>query len=173
MSTENIQEIKKEEKQKDVKKDKKAERQKERELQRLSEQNALNVQVSFEDVQSGKVVYGHFPLIQSQFVDNTTVYTNVEDLNKSLDKKEVLLRCRVHNTRSKGKGAFLVLRDGCHTVQALHFKTEESPEQMVKYIGNLTKESIVEVTGTIVVPDEEIRSSLITQKDVEIVRTHH
>eukprot|EP01080_Neovahlkampfia_damariscottae_P002427 gene2427-3138_t len=156
-----------EKKEKETKKDKKAERQKERELQRLKELADLNVQVSFEDVENDKVVYGHLPLIQSTF-QKSVKYTQIGDINKDLKDQQVVIRCRVHNTRSKGKGAFIVLRDGCFTIQGLHFKSETSPEKMVKYIGNLTKESIVEITGTIVVPDEEIRSNLITQKDVEI-----
>jgi len=43
------------------------------------------------------------------------VYTAVKDLDATKADQEVRIRCRVHNSRSKGKMAFIVCREGYAT----------------------------------------------------------
>lgn len=123
------------------------------------------VNITFEDVKEGKVHFGSLPRIQSQ-LENEITYTLVESLNKDLNGTEVILRARAFTVRSKGKSAFVVLRQGIYTVQACYFKQEGSPEGMEKFIGGISNESIIEVYGKVVTVQKPIESA--TQKDVEI-----
>ena len=76
-----------------------------------------------------------------------------------MEGQRVLLRGRVHTTRSKGKSAFLVLRQGTATVQLVLFVDEEKvSKQMVKYAAGIPRESIVEVGGDVVRPQAAIES---------------
>lgn len=57
----------------------------------------------------------------------------------------------MYNSRAKGNGAFLVLRDQLHSLQAVGFvgdeKTPTMSKEFVKFIGTIPKESIVDVVG--------------------------
>jgi aspartyl-tRNA synthetase len=102
-----------------------------------------------------------------------------------------LLRGRVHNVRGKGKSAFLVLRQQTATVQVTFFGdilfiirvrnwTDDVfclsltvddvnvSKGMVKWVSNLTKESVVDIQGVIMAP-ESGKVESCTQQDVELV----
>jgi aspartyl/asparaginyl-tRNA synthetase len=103
--------------------------------------------------------YGDMPTVQSQSVSGQT-WTPVLTLTKELAGNEVLIRGRVHTVRAKGKSAFLVVREGGATVQVVFFVDEKVvSKQMVKYISGLSKESIVDVVGTVSVPPEKLEST--------------
>lgn len=77
------------------------------------------------------------------------------------------MRARVHNTRGKGKSAFLVLRQRTATVQAVMFANDTTVSRgMVKYACGIPKESIVDVEGVVAVPQAPIESC--SQRDVEL-----
>lgn len=54
-----------------------------------------------------------------------------------------------HSILSPGKQAFFVLRSQSHTVQCLVAVGEKVSKQMIKFICNITKESIVDVEGKV------------------------
>lgn len=72
--------------------------------------------------------------------------------------KQVLVRARIHNSRGTGKQAFLVLRQTHVTLQAVIFVSETISRQMVKFAASLSKESFVDVEGTITKVDTPIES---------------
>jgi len=110
--------------------------------------------------------YGDLPRIQSH-PQTGRVWTDVVTLRGDMDGQEVLLRGRVHTTRGKGKSAFIVLRQNTATVQLVMFANDKTVSKpMVKYACGIPRESIIEVGGVLVKPEQEIASC--TQKDVEL-----
>ena len=72
-----------------------------------------------------------------------------------------------HKThRSIKKGVFLVLRQTLYTVQATVFVGGNVGRPMVQYAEDISKESVVDVRGTVVVTPSPV--SGCTQKEVEL-----
>lgn len=113
----------------------------------------------------GQDNFGDAPLIRSKTVTGT-VWTKIEDLKPVLAGKEVTIRGHIHTSRSVGKGAFVLIRAALFSVQGVCFEDKTISNAMIKYIGGLPSESVVDVTGTVTVPDQPIDSA--TQKMVEI-----
>ena len=102
--------------------------------------------------------YGDMEMVQSQKITET-IWTNIEELDERFIGKTATLRGRVHSVRAKGKGAFLILRQGSETLQVAFFVDDvRVSKPMVKYIGNLNKESVVDITGELVKPEQPIES---------------
>lgn len=66
--------------------------------------------------------------------------------------EKVAVRGRVHNVRVKGNIGFIVLRQQMQTLQCCAFTSEKVSKSLVMSIKNLTCESVVEVSGTLVKP---------------------
>jgi aspartyl-tRNA synthetase len=77
--------------------------------------------------------FGDYPFIKSTF-QSGRVWTAVKDVNEALEGKEVLVRARIHTIRAKGNSAFVVLRESFATLQAVAFKSEAIPKEMIKYM---------------------------------------
>lgn len=72
----------------------------------------------------------------------------------------VLIRARLHNSRVKGNVGFLVLRQQFSTIQAMISKNDTTVSKtMVKWVGKIPCESIVDIYGTISKPEAEIKST--------------
>lgn len=84
------------------------------------------------------------------------VYVAVKDLDASMSGQDVRVRCRVHNSRAKGKMCFIVGREAYATVQAVLFVGETISKGMVTYSSKIPKESIIEIVATVNVPDQAI-----------------
>ncbi|CAG5053233.1 unnamed protein product [Parnassius apollo] len=119
------------------------------------------------DISEGR--YGTRKLIQSSGEHRQRIYTDVKDLSLSLDGKDVWVRARLQTSRAKGKQCFAVLRQSSSTVQLLINVSEERgvSKQMVKFAGNITKESIVDVRGTVVKTSSPVESCTI--REVELL----
>jgi len=114
----------------------------------------------------GQTDFGDAPLIQSKTATNR-VWTPISGLGADMAGKEVLLRGYLHKSKDMGKMAFVTLRSSIYSVQGLCAETKEaSSKAMVKYVAALPVESVVEVKGTVTIPDQPIDSA--TQHDVEI-----
>jgi aspartyl-tRNA synthetase len=115
----------------------------------------------------GQSNFGDAPLVQSTSVTNKT-WTPVEQLKPALAGKVVLVRGHLQKSRTVGKGAFVVLRSSLYSVQGVAFEMKDGPVSatMVKYIAGLPAESVVDMEGTLTVPDAPVDS--VTQKMVEI-----
>ena len=91
-------------------------------------------------------------------------YTDLKDLNAGLVGQEVNVQGRVHTVRGKGNVAFIILRQGIASVQAVVEKGEMVPKAAVKFVTGLTNETLVEVTGIV----NAAKVEKTTQQDIEI-----
>ncbi|CAA7015215.1 unnamed protein product [Microthlaspi erraticum] len=81
---------------------------------------------------------------------------------------EVLIRGRVNTNRQKSsKLGFLILRQSIFTVQCVATQSEETKVSVnfIKYLKQLSNESVVDVIGVVVKPKEEVKG---TTQQVEI-----
>ncbi|CAL1678663.1 unnamed protein product [Lasius platythorax] len=117
-----------------------------------------------EDVSVGK--YGQMNMIQSKEKFEDRKFTAIKNLNKNLQNQMVWLRGRLHTSRAKGKQCFIVLRQQSYTVQGLAAVNEKISKQMIKFISNITKESIIDVKAVVKSVSSKIESC--SQKDVEV-----
>ncbi|QRC90838.1 aspartate--tRNA (Asp) ligase [Parastagonospora nodorum SN15] len=117
------------------------------------------------DVSAGS--YGDLPLCGStDFKPTGTPRTDLAQASENEDK-EITFRCWVENARvQSAKLAFLNLRQGLNTVQAVVAASEKLSKQMVKYCGSVSTESTLLVTGLVKRVKEPIKSASI--KDFEI-----
>ena len=95
--------------------------------------------------------YGDYPFIKSTF-RSKRVWTTVGDVDETADGKEVLIRARIHGLRGRGGSCFIVLREGFSTIQAVAFKSEEISKDMIKYMGAVPCESVVDIYGKVKKP---------------------
>ncbi|BHF58060.1 Aspartate--tRNA ligase, cytoplasmic [Sparganum proliferum] len=93
--------------------------------------------------------YGNLPMHQSQSKEGPT-YTEIRDLldKKYLDK-DVWIRGRLHRSRSKGKLCFIIIRGRQYLLQAVLSVGDKVSTNMLKFAAAITKESIIDVFGTI------------------------
>lgn len=71
--------------------------------------------------------FGDYPFIKSTFRSNR-VWTPIKNIDQTLEGQEVLVRARIHNIRAKGNSAFIVLRESFATLQAVAFKSQNTPK---------------------------------------------
>ncbi|XP_070517183.1 aspartate--tRNA ligase, cytoplasmic isoform X1 [Cardiocondyla obscurior] len=139
----------------------KAAKKAERSAQSHSQQESAN---ETEDVSIGK--YGQMDMIQSKEKFEDRKFTVIKNLNKNLENQTVWLRGRLHTSRAKGKQCFIVLRQQSYTVQGLAAVNEKISKQMIKFISNITKESIIDVMAVVMSVPSKIESC--SQKNVEV-----
>lgn len=109
--------------------------------------------------------FGDLELIKSAYT-SARQWAPVESLGASKSQEQLWIRARAHAVRTKGKAAFVVLRDGAATVQATLFAGSDEERAMVKFIGKVPVESVVDVFGTIVLAPASVEGC--SQKDVEL-----
>lgn len=115
----------------------------------------------------GQENFGDAPMIQSQSITDK-VWTKVEHLKPALAGQTVLVRGHLQLSRVVGKGVFVLVRSSLYTVQGVAFETKDGKisNAMIKYIGTLPAESVVDMRGIVTVPENPVESA--TQKMVEI-----
>ncbi|XP_055917043.1 aspartate--tRNA ligase, cytoplasmic [Eupeodes corollae] len=119
---------------------------------------------SEKDCSEGK--YGSAGMIQSKDKKEERVFVFVHDLKNYIGKGPVWIRGRIHTSRAKGKQCFLVLRQQSSTVQCILAVNDYISKQMVKFAGNIHKESIVDVSAKVVSVPNKIESC--TEQDLEL-----
>ena len=114
--------------------------------------------------------YGIFPFIQSQTPPEHRYkikYNSVKELNETFDGKDVKLRARLQRSRIKGKGGFVVLREGVFTIQGCLFVNDTSvSKQMINFVKAIHLESIVDIDAKVKKAEQPIESC--TQKNIEL-----
>lgn len=117
-----------------------------------------------EDYSIGR--YGAPKMIQSgeKFEDRN--FVKVSELSNYINKGTVWVRGRVHTSRSKGKQCFLILRQQSNTVQCIIAVNETVSKNMVKFSGNLSKESIIDIKVQIIPVSSKIESC--TEQKLEL-----
>ena len=101
--------------------------------------------------------YGDYPFIRSEFRSERK-WIPVVEIDQNMAGSTVLVRARIHNSRSKGNNVFIELRENFSTVQACAFKSETISKEMIKYMASVPNESVVDVVGKVSVPDKPIQS---------------
>ncbi|XP_034479287.1 aspartate--tRNA ligase, cytoplasmic [Drosophila innubila] len=110
--------------------------------------------------------YGLSEMIQSKDKRSEREFLLVPELSKHVDKGLFWVRGRVHTTRAKGKQCFLVLRQQSSTVQCILAVGDVISKQMIKFAGNIPKESIIDIQAKpIAVP---IKIESCTEQFVEL-----
>ncbi len=82
--------------------------------------------------------------------------------------RQVHFRARVHRIRIQSKIIFIVARQNSNTIQCIYFKTPND-EETSKNISELTKESIVDITGTIKAVKPAVKSCTIKNFEINIL----
>ncbi|XP_076057134.1 aspartyl-tRNA synthetase isoform X1 [Oratosquilla oratoria] len=116
-----------------------------------------------QDVSEG--LYGTLPMNQSS-QKIAFEYTFIGDLSKTKANSVVKITGRLHTSRAKGKQCFFVMRMREHSVQCVLAVGDKVSKQMVKFCGNITRESIINVEGKVVATSQKIESCSV--QDVEI-----
>jgi nondiscriminating aspartyl-tRNA synthetase len=135
----------------------------ERKVARQQHQAQQQQQTDDDDCSAGH--YGILPLIQSKDKINRILH-NISDLNETMADQKVWIRGRLFTSRSKGKQCFFTIRQRFYTIQALVSVNEEQSKKMVKFVADITKESIIDVEGWVRQAPSKIESC--SQHDVEL-----
>jgi len=111
--------------------------------------------------------YGVLEMVQSK-EKTDRVWTEVKTIDIAKKDQKVLVRGRIHQSRGTGSQCFLMIRQRQFSIQSIIFVDEAAKvsKQMVKFITNIPKESIVDVEGIVVAPEAPVTAA--SQKDVEI-----
>ena len=108
-----------------------------------------------EQMESGKATFGVPPMIQSTGITDRS-WTDIRDLSAGTS---TWVRAHLMTVRASGRCSFMVLRQGCDTVQAVLFQSKSVPKEMLAFAASITKESVVDVYGKITRPGAEITST--------------
>ena len=117
------------------------------------------------DAAASADVFGEVPTIMSTELSNK-VWTPVSAVTYEAVGTTVLVRARLHTVRAKGNLAFLMLRQGCFTVQAVAAAGGDAgvPKAMIAFVGKIPSESIVDVEAVVAAADV----ASCSQSDVEL-----
>ncbi|CAG8489169.1 11578_t:CDS:10 [Scutellospora calospora] len=116
----------------------------------------------------GSENYGKLPLNKSQ--ERTGVQrTRIIDINASRAGETVSIRARVHTSRVTGKIGFFVFRHQDSTIQGvLQVDEKVVSKGFVKFAANVPDESIVIIEGVVSKPNEEIKSTTVSDAELQI-----
>lgn len=115
--------------------------------------------------------FGDYPLIQSAKVTDK-VWTKIKNLQPVLANQKVLVRGNLQTVRAVGKGVFCLLRSSLYSAQAVAFESKTISSGMIKYIANLPAESVVDVEGTITLPENPIESASQSLVEIQVTQFH-
>uniref|UniRef100_A0A1B6LL15 Aspartate--tRNA ligase, cytoplasmic n=1 Tax=Graphocephala atropunctata TaxID=36148 RepID=A0A1B6LL15_9HEMI len=119
------------------------------------------------DVSQGK--YGTFGIIRSSENDKRrqNQFTLMKYINKEFKDKQISVRGRLQRSRTRGKQCFIVLRQQDRTIQCLLKVGPQVSREMLKFASNISRESVIDISGRVQVTFVEIRSC--TENWVEIL----
>ncbi|KAF2433018.1 aspartyl-tRNA synthetase [Tothia fuscella] len=120
------------------------------------------------DVSKGQ--YGDLPIVGSKdYKPFPQKRYTLHSTSKIPDNTEVLIRCDVANARSQSaKLAFLNLRDGLDSIQAVIAASETLSRQLVKFASTTPPESLIDVIGVVKETKEVIKSATIQDRELHI-----
>ena len=136
----------------------------------MSNQSETQINFTKDESDPLKDNYGIFPFIQSQTDPEhrkSIHYNTIKELNLSFEGKEIRLRSRLQRSRIKGKGGFIILREGVFSIQGCLFVNEGVvSKQMINFVNAIHLESIVDIVGKVKKAEKPVESC--TQKDIEL-----
>jgi aspartyl-tRNA synthetase len=115
--------------------------------------------------------YGELPMVGSpEYKPSNLPRVSLADVAE-LEDKEIVFRCWVENARvQSAKLAFLNLRQGLNTIQAVVAVGEKLSKQMVKFAGNISTESTLLVHGLVKKTQEAVKSATIKDHEIHITK---
>ena len=116
-------------------------------------------------------LYNDTPIICSAVMTDKC-YRQISDLTEDRIGQQIWLRGRLVNSRTVGKGVFIILRQQLHTVQAVMFASSTIPKEMVKYGKSLSLESIVDILAEVTKPEVSIESCTVKNVELSILEIH-
>ncbi|CRG93282.1 aspartate--tRNA ligase, putative [Plasmodium gallinaceum] len=100
--------------------------------------------------------------------DNNTTPISKEDKEKKRNeledilKNNIWIRGRIHDIRGKGSLSFIILRHKIYSLQCiLDINNNNNDKNMIKWVNNLSLESIVDIYGKLIKPEIPIDSTNI------------
>lgn len=94
----------------------------------------------------------------------------IREVTELPEGKEVTFRARIHHQRNVSKHLdFLLFRDQTHSIQGV---LQHDTSHFVKWVQRLEPESLVQVTGTLQVPPEPVRSATHKELEVKVYSVH-
>ena len=129
---------------------------------------AANVNDVTVDVSEGK--YGCYGIMRSQSRVEGRVLRKLPEVSSLPEGTQVWIRGRLHTSRAKGKQCFLVLRQSDLNIQCLLSVSESISKQMVKFVANITKESVVDVEGVVKSVPTPIEGCIIKDREVLVTQ---
>ena len=115
--------------------------------------------------------YGVLPLITSNTdpeLRHQTKWDSIKDLSEANAGGKIKMRVRLQRSRIKGAGGFVVLRQQFYTCQGVIFSDEVISKQMIKFIGSIPLESIVDVVGEVVLAAKPVESCSLKTVEIKI-----
>lgn len=116
-------------------------------------------------------IFGKSPMIQSTS-HKSRPFKPIQLLTSADANNVVVIRARVHNTRKKGKLAFLILRSANSSIQAMVSVGDTIPKEMVDFCGSIALESVVDVEGVVKVVDQPIVSTTQSALEIMVQKVH-
>lgn len=107
--------------------------------------------------------YGILPF--NGHIENRS-FSRIKDLNSNLQGEKIWLRGRISESRCKGSLGFVLLRQTFYRLQLVVDANQGSTKALIKWLGCLPIESVIDVYGTVVVPEIPVVSST---QNVEIL----
>ncbi|EAZ51570.1 aspartate--tRNA ligase [Cryptosporidium parvum Iowa II] len=98
-------------------------------------------------------------------IENRT-FSKIKELNSNQKGEKIWLRGRITESRCKGSLGFVLLRQTFYRLQLVVDANNGSSKEMIKWLGCLPIESMIDVYGTIVVPETPVVSST---QDIEVL----
>eukprot|EP01147_Barroeca_monosierra_P005494 gene5494-7186_t len=149
---------------KEAKKREKELKKAQRQAEVAAKQEAERIAREGEDYAANR--YGHLERVQSKTREGK-FFTRIESLSEKDADKLVLVRGRVHTVRVTGKQAFLRIRQRTHSLQAIFAVNNVVSKAMIRFIGKLNPESIIDLEGVLNKSPSPIESC--SQRDLELV----
>ncbi|KAF7458570.1 aspartate-tRNA ligase [Cryptosporidium felis] len=86
-------------------------------------------------------------------------FSKIRDLDSKKEGERVWLRGRIAESRCKGSLGFILLRQGFYRLQLVVDANRHCTKEMIKWLGCLPIESIIDIQGVVVVPETPVVSS--------------
>eukprot|EP01119_Soliformovum_irregulare_P002131 TRINITY_DN1222_c0_g1_i2.p1 TRINITY_DN1222_c0_g1~~TRINITY_DN1222_c0_g1_i2.p1 ORF type:complete len:528 (+),score=173.84 TRINITY_DN1222_c0_g1_i2:79-1662(+) len=118
-----------------------------------------------EGSEPGSENFGRLPLNQSQERTGKKFW-KINELTRELEGKTVLVRTRLEKSRLTGNLCFVTLRRNYSSIQGVISKGATTPKSMLNFIGGINKESLVDITASVVLTKEPVKEC--TQSDIEL-----
>ncbi|KAF3763123.1 hypothetical protein M406DRAFT_84036 [Cryphonectria parasitica EP155] len=95
---------------------------------------------------------------------------SLPEVTERKEGEEVTFRARIHHQRNISKHMdFLLFRDQTHSIQGV---LQHDTPHFVKWVQRLEPESLVQVTGALQKPPQEVRSATYKDLEIEVYSIH-